>query len=40
MVGESYCIGGESEISNYELVIRIFDIINEIKKEEKDYTFL
>ena len=40
VVGESYCIGGESEISNYELVIRIFDIINEINKEEKDYTSL
>ena len=39
-VGESYCIGGESEISNYELVLRIFDIINEINGEEYDYTSL
>ena len=39
-VGESYCIGGESEISNYELVLRIFDIINEINEEKKDYTSL
>jgi len=39
-IGEGYCIGGESEISNYKLVLKIFDIINQIKGENYDYSSL
>ena len=36
-IGQSYCIGGNNEISNKELVKKICSILNELKPSNYDY---